>query len=48
MRNWFRFLALFAALAMTLMLSGAAFAEITPDSNYFDEDGNMILPLVDE
>ena len=33
MRNWFRFLALFAALAMTLQLSGAAFAEITPDSN---------------
>lgn len=35
-------------LACVLLTSAFAEVEITPDPKYFDNEGNMILPLVDE
>lgn len=35
-------------LALVLLIAGAFAGAETPDSNYYDADGNMILPLVKE
>lgn len=47
MKKWFPVL-IAVLIACTGLASAFAEVEITPDPKYFDDNGNMILPLVDE